>query len=245
MQDGVTRRTEPWMICDALRMAFLTTHIGFRQQKACELVGSTSVAVVCTRTHLYIGETAGRGASRTHPRCGVRSPWRSEALCSPLAANCGDSRAVLKRGARVLPLTCDQKPARQDEADRVVAAGGKIYMTDGYRINGVLAMTRAIGDVALERAGVVPDPELTVLERSDEDEVIVVASDGLWEVMSNDMAVDTACKAIARVQQKGHTRNVGCKHAAKVIANHALKVGSSDNISVVVLDLKKSNWQWQ
>lgn len=52
----LARALQPWMICEALRMAFLTTHIGFRQQTAVELVGTTSVVMVVTRTHLFIGE---------------------------------------------------------------------------------------------------------------------------------------------------------------------------------------------
>lgn len=144
----------------------------------------------------------------------------------------------------MLPLTCDQKPTREDESKRVQDAGGRIYMTDGFRVEGILGMTRAIGDVALEGAGLTPEPEMTVLERREEDEVAVLASDGLWEVMTNEGAVETACKAITMVSRKGRPRNFACRHAAKVLAHHALKMGSSDNISVVVVDLKSPDHKW-
>lgn len=205
--------TEHWMILDALRMAYLVTNVGFRQQQACELIGTTCLTCLVSPTHLYVACT-------------------------------GDSRAVLRRGGRTVPLSCDQKPTRGDEADRVKSCGGRIYMTDGFRVEGILGMTRAIGDVALEKCGVSPEPEFTVLQRMEDDEVIVMATDGLWEVMTNEAATATACKVLARVQEKGHSRNAGCRHAAKVLAHHAFKSGSSDNITVTVIDLKGDDFRW-
>ncbi|GFS43424.1 similar to HYPERSENSITIVE TO ABA1 [Actinidia rufa] len=62
-----------------------------------------------------------------------------------IVANCGDSRAVLCRGKVAVPLSVDHKPDREDERARIEAAGGKVIQWDGFRVSGVLAMSRSIG----------------------------------------------------------------------------------------------------
>ncbi|XP_022967975.1 probable protein phosphatase 2C 75 isoform X2 [Cucurbita maxima] len=61
-----------------------------------------------------------------------------------VVANCGDSRAVLCRGGRAIPLSNDHKPDRIDELARIEAAGGQVIFIDGARVKGILAMSRAI-----------------------------------------------------------------------------------------------------
>ncbi|XP_008439133.2 probable protein phosphatase 2C 75 isoform X2 [Cucumis melo] len=62
-----------------------------------------------------------------------------------IVANCGDSRAVLCRGGRAIPLSIDHKPDRNDELARIEAAGGRVIFVNGARVEGILAMSRAIG----------------------------------------------------------------------------------------------------
>lgn len=71
-------------------------------------------------------------------------------------------------------------------------AGGQVLFFNGHRVMGVLAMSRAIGDHCL-RPYVIPDPEITVLSRSAEDEVLLLASDGLWDVMSCQVSGREGC----------------------------------------------------
>ncbi|KAL5227719.1 hypothetical protein ABZP36_015984 [Zizania latifolia] len=68
-------------------------------------------------------------------------------ICSShiIVANCGDSRAVLCRGKQPVPLSVDHKPNREDEYARIEAQGGKVIQWNGYRVFGVLAMSRSIG----------------------------------------------------------------------------------------------------
>ncbi|XP_038982665.1 probable protein phosphatase 2C 75 isoform X2 [Phoenix dactylifera] len=61
-----------------------------------------------------------------------------------LVANCGDSRAVLSRAGRAVPLSCDHKPDRPDELARIEAAGGRVIFLNGARVHGILAMSRAL-----------------------------------------------------------------------------------------------------
>ncbi|KAL7239977.1 hypothetical protein ACSBR2_005774 [Camellia fascicularis] len=64
--------------------------------------------------------------------------------CQIITSNCGDSRAVLCRGAETIPLTVDQKPDREDELMRIEGEGGKVINWNGARVFGVLSMSRAI-----------------------------------------------------------------------------------------------------
>ncbi|XP_002980987.2 probable protein phosphatase 2C 51 [Selaginella moellendorffii] len=155
-----------------------------------------------------------------------------------IVANCGDSRAVLSRGGRAIPLSVDHKPDREDELARVEAAGGRVFFWNGYRVLGVLAMSRAIGDRYL-KPFIIPEPDVTCTERSSEDECLILASDGLWDVLTNEMACDIARKCLVR-----HRARQGGESAADMAAGLLTKVaiakGSTDNISVVVVDLSSS-----
>ncbi|MCL7035911.1 hypothetical protein MKW94_022532 [Papaver nudicaule] len=166
-----------------------------------------------------------------------------------IVANCGDSRAVLSRGGTAVPLSKDHRPDRIDEMERVEAAGGRVINWNGYRVLGVLATSRSIGDHYL-KPYVISVPEVTITQRTGSDEFMILASDGLWDVMSNDMACNIARKCLeGKIAKKfvaspsssssDHTSNAAL--AAAVLAELAMAKGSKDNISVVVIELKKLN----
>ncbi|CAM0954274.1 unnamed protein product [Alopecurus aequalis] len=184
---------------------------------AAENVGSTAVVVVVCSSHVIV-------------------------------ANCGDSRIVLSRGKEPVALSIDQKPDRKDERARIEAAGGKVIQWNGFRVSGILAMSRSIGDRYL-RPYVIPKPEVTVVPRAKDDDCLILASDGLWDVVSN----EEACKVARRQIQQWHKNNSvttsssdggdgstdpAAQAAADYLARLALKKGSQDNISVIVVDLK-------
>uniref|UniRef100_A0A2N9HEE4 protein-serine/threonine phosphatase n=1 Tax=Fagus sylvatica TaxID=28930 RepID=A0A2N9HEE4_FAGSY len=163
-----------------------------------------------------------------------------------IVANCGDSRAVLSRGKLAIPLSVDHKPNREDEYARIEAAEGKIIQWNGSRVFGVLAMSRSIGDNYL-KPWVIPDPELKFVPRTKEDECLILASDGLWDVITNEEACDVARRRILLWHKKlGNTlpaeRRDGVDPAAQAAAEYlsrlALQKGSKDNITVIVIDLK-------
>jgi protein phosphatase 2C len=151
-----------------------------------------------------------------------------------VVANCGDSRALLCRGggAPPLPLSSDHKPDRPDELERIEAAGGRVIFWEGARVLGVLAMSRAIGDGYL-KPYVSSVPEVTVTDRSDADECLILASDGLWDVVSN----EAACEVARACLRRGRAR--WCAEAAALLTKLALARRSSDNVSVVVVDLRR------
>nr|ADB22517.1 protein phosphtase 2C [Marchantia polymorpha] len=164
-----------------------------------------------------------------------------------IVANCGDSRAVLSRGGRAIALSKDHKPEREDEMARVEAAGGRVIFWNGYRVLGVLAMSRAIGDRYL-KPFVIAEPEVTCTVRSEDDECLILASDGLWDVLSNELVCEIARKCLigrrnsdlALSVRSGLDEETGespASVAAALLTKLALARGSSDNISVVVVDL--------
>ncbi|CAM8943406.1 unnamed protein product [Rhodiola kirilowii] len=169
-------------------------------------------------------------------------------ICSShiIVANCGDSRAVLCRGKEPMALSVDHKPNREDEYARIEAAGGKVIQWNGHRVFGVLAMSRSIGDRYL-KPSIIPDPEVMFIPRAKEDECLILASDGLWDVMSNEEACDLARRRILMWHKKngpvlatdrGEGIDPAAQSAAEYLSNRALQKGSKDNITVIVIDLK-------
>ncbi|KAK6161996.1 hypothetical protein DH2020_001837 [Rehmannia glutinosa] len=169
-------------------------------------------------------------------------------VCSShiIVANCGDSRAVLCRGKEPMALSVDHKPNREDEYARIEAAGGKVIQWNGHRVFGVLAMSRSIGDRYL-KPWIIPDPEVMFVPRAREDECLILASDGLWDVMTNEEVCDIARKRILLWHknngvtlplERGEGIDPAAQAAAEYLSNRALQKGSKDNISVVVVDLK-------
>lgn len=71
--------------------------------------------------------------------------------------------------------------------ERVQAAGGTVLNHCGLRVMGILQCTRAIGDKDLRQYGVIPTPDVLSLPRTGQDEFLVLATDGLWDVVSNEV----------------------------------------------------------
>ncbi|XP_059641794.1 protein phosphatase 2C 16-like [Cornus florida] len=169
-------------------------------------------------------------------------------ICSShiVVANCGDSRAVLFRGKEAMALSTDHKPNREDEYARIEASGGKVIQWNGHRVFGVLAMSRSIGDRYL-KPWIIPEPEVTIIPRAREDELLILASDGLWDVMTNEEACEVARRRILLWHRRngdnplvgrGEGVDPAAQAASDYLSVHALQKGSTDNISVIVVDLK-------
>ncbi|EOY23016.1 Phosphatase 2C family protein [Theobroma cacao] len=171
-----------------------------------------------------------------------------------VVANCGDSRAVLCRAGRAIPLSLDHKPERPDELERIRAAGGKLVYQNGVRVYGILNMSRALGDNFLKKV-ITSQPETSITERDPEDECLILATDGLWDVMSDALACEVAstclrdgsCATSPRSHYSGQSVKIDGEvlfpsksaFAAAILCRLALGRGSCDNISVIVVDLKK------
>ncbi|KAG4439178.1 hypothetical protein IFR05_005331 [Cadophora sp. M221] len=140
-------------------------------------------------------------------------------------ANVGDARIVLCRNGKALRLSYDHKGSDENEGKRVANAGGLIL---NNRVNGVLAVTRALGDSYMKDL-VTGHPYTTeTVIQPDLDEFIILACDGLWDVCSDQEAVD-----LVRNQQDPVA-------AAKQLVDHALARFSTDNLSCMIVRFNKS-----
>ena len=81
--------------------------------------------------------------------------------------------------------------------------------------------------------------QVTIIGRSEEDEILLLASDGLWDVLTNQEAVNLAQRCLRRAQERGASRQAATRVAASVLTRAAVDQGSSDNVTVVVIDLSQ------
>ena len=110
-------------------------------------------------------------------------------------ANCGDSRGLLSEKEALRYATTDHKPFNEAEKERIEKAGGTVMM---QRVNGTLAVSRALGDFDYKRVDgikpecqlVSPEPEVHCMERRDTDEFMLLACDGVFDVMKNEDVIE-------------------------------------------------------
>lgn len=167
------------------------------------------------------------------------------------------------------------QPDRPDELERIQAAGGRVIYWEGARVLGVLAMSRAIGQSLASppryafdhlladmisfgtwytgdsylKPYVISEPEVSVMEREEGDECLILASDGLWDVVTNEAACDIArmclrssAPPLPPAEEGGRCmENKACSDAAMLLTKLALARQSADNVSVVVIDLRRRN----
>lgn len=139
-------------------------------------------------------------------------------------ANVGDSRTVISKAGKAIPLSEDHKPNRSDERKRIENAGGVVMWAGTWRVGGVLAMSRAFGNRMLKQF-VVAEPEIQEQELDEEFELLVLASDGLWDVVPNEDAV-----TLALSEEEPEL-------AARKLIETAFSRGSADNITCIVVRL--------
>jgi protein phosphatase 2C family protein 2/3 len=149
-----------------------------------------------------------------------------------VVANAGDCRVVLSRAGKAIDLSTDQRPNCSTETSRIERAGG--FVEDGY-INGHLGVARAFGNFHVEGlkgtetapGPLTVEPEVERRRLTGEDEFLVIACDGLWDVFSSNNAVDFARRALRAHNDPGRTARELCEEAGRR--------DSADNVSVIVV----------
>jgi len=146
--------------------------------------------------------------------------------------NTGDCRATLCRDSMAIPLTKDHKPHWPEERARIEKLGGKIIW-DGYdyRIKD-LSVSRAFGDID-STPYVTHRPDVFRYKITKNDKFIIMGCDGLWDVINDQDAVNyvlTMCYNMATKQRINKNINISDK-----LTQYALKKGSTDNVSVIVI----------
>lgn len=153
-----------------------------------------------------------------------------------IVANAGDARAILMQGDNtVRAMSFDHKPTNPEETTRIEAAGGCVSMR---RVNGDLAVSRALGDFGFKQNESMPAkdqmvsafPDIEIAERDGKEQFLLLCCDGIWDVMSNDDAGAFVKEAIEG-KYKGEPISKVCER----LLDKCLEKGSKDNMSAVVV----------
>lgn len=109
-------------------------------------------------------------------------------------ANAGDTRCVIASGGKAKDLSNDHKPDVPTEKRRVTRAGG--FVEEG-RVNGVIAISRAIGDWEYKNTNLKPEdnmvssyPEVIVETLRPDHDFMIIACDGIWDCLTSQEAVN-------------------------------------------------------
>jgi serine/threonine protein phosphatase PrpC len=164
--------------------------------------------------------------------------------------NLGDCRAVISDNGRAIPLTVDHKPSWPDEKKRIdivnlkYHTNKKVQFVEGdFRI-GDLSVSKSFGD--LDNCPYVTHlPDIYQYKITNTDEFVIMACDGLWDVLRNEEAVNfvrdyrhnnhTHLYAIPRLYPPENGRHVHSKNIAEKLADYAIARGSTDNVSIIII----------
>lgn len=152
-----------------------------------------------------------------------------------LVANAGDCRAVLCRKGVAVDMSQDHRPTYPPERRRVEELGAVI--DDGY-LNGLLSVTRALGDWDMKlplgsSSPLIAEPDFRRMILTEDDEFLIIGCDGIWDVMSSQHAVSLVRRALRR-----HDDPQQC---AIELVNEALRLDTSDNLTVIVICFSSPN----
>merc|ERR1719295_205302 len=156
-------------------------------------------------------------------------------------ANSGDTRAVLCRRGKAIRLTKDHKADDPEEAKLIRKRGGTVGRLK--RVNGLLAVTRAFGDHLL-KPPITVHPTTLTMDITEGDYFMVIACDGVWDVLKDDEVIQYVYTQILRKSQQQSYKDVTREHLSKFlrqicldIVKNALDRRSQDNISCMIIAL--------
>uniref|UniRef100_H0XH51 Protein phosphatase 1F n=2 Tax=Otolemur garnettii TaxID=30611 RepID=H0XH51_OTOGA len=142
----------------------------------------------------------------------------------------GDSQVVLVQQGQVVKLMEPHRPERQDEKERIEALGGFVSHMDCWRVNGTLAISRAIGDV-FQKPYVSGEADVASRELAGSEDYLLLACDGFFDVVPHQEIVGLVQSHLVRQQGSG-------LHVAEELVTEARERGSHDNITVMVVFLR-------
>lgn len=207
-QDGFNETLDADGIGSYMTNCFLTLDVNMRcipsMASGDDYSGTTAIASFITKTHIIV-------------------------------ANTGDSRSVIAKKGAMIPMSFDHKPIDPVEEERIKNAGG---MVRNNRVNGDLAVSRALGDFVYKNRNdlpassqqVSPVPDIKIEPRDGSEEFLIIACDGIWDVMSN----EEICHIIRQLLQLGE-KDLGL--IAEELIDQCLGLGSRDNMSAIIIAL--------
>jgi len=229
---GVIEQTEQWLAYIALSPADRA-----RKDKGIDLLQKGLVQAFCDmdsllRQVIALGKLDHSGSTVV---CTIVTP--THIVC----ASVGDSRCVVGLAdGQAIALTEDHKPELPDEEARILKAGGIVLMN---RVQGELAMSRALGDFQYKdvnihqaRQMVTCYPDVSVHMRTQKDAFLLLACDGVWDVMTNAEAIEFLHSVVPSVVNDDAPAPTS-ELLAEELIDLALSIGSTDNLSALVVKL--------
>jgi len=146
-------------------------------------------------------------------------------------ANIGDSRAIINDKNMSKQITVDHKPNNSDEYLRITQLGGNVNK-DHYgiwRINNRLSLSRAFGDFS-SKPFITHIPDIFTIQVNENNNYLILASDGLWDVCENQEVVDIINKSY---QKNDKQISSICKNLLQISRSK----GSTDNITILFIVL--------
>ncbi|EPY27917.1 protein phosphatase [Strigomonas culicis] len=193
----------------ALKDGFVAGDLSLHKAMPTELSGCTGNCILLVQHHLY-------------------------------CANTGDSRSVLCRGGVAIALSEDHKPTKDDEMERIIKAGGFVQMG---RVNGILSLSRAFGDYAFKDMNLKPEqmaitvmPQVLHVELVPMDEFVIIACDGIWDMMTNEAAVEFVRNELA---DHGDV-SLACERMMNACLATTPNSFGTDNMTVIIIQFKSS-----
>lgn len=156
-------------------------------------------------------------------------------------ANCGDSRSILLRHGEACPMSTDHKPELPNEFKRIRRSGSIIK--EG-RVNGILNMSRSIGDLQFKRGRSVGDfavscvPDVMNEAISDFDDFIIIACDGIWESITNEKMANYVYNKVNNGEN--NFEKILEELFIKAVAKDGESETGTDNMTCILIQLKKN-----
>jgi len=166
-----------------------------------------------------------------------------------IVANAGDSRAVLSQNGLACDLSQDHKPDLRKEAKRIKKAGGRVF---NGRVNGQLAVSRAMGDLHFKSTDLDPAhqmvscvPDIKTCQRHVGDEFMVIACDGVWDVLTSQEVVDRVHEDLPAIR-RGELQPTDVVNKildACICSEHPANTGGKggDNMTMILV-VFDANW---
>lgn len=200
---------------EALRESFLSFDSEVSESYNAQLAGTTAVCLLVVQDTVY-------------------------------CANIGDSRGVASVNCECVPLSADHKPENPGELKRILEAGGYVL---GNRVNGNLALSRAFGDfhyknnetLPPEQQIVSPCPDIQTLALNDDVDFLLLACDGIWDVLSSEEVVEFV---ISRLEQNMEPGLICEQLTTRCLATDYELVIGCDNMTVLLVCYTRGKpWQ--
>jgi Leucine-rich repeat (LRR) protein/serine/threonine protein phosphatase PrpC len=222
MEDAIVVRDK--VRKDIGAFAVFDGHGGYRTATACAYIFACACEEKAQMTQLFIKQVIQRvteSIRKANWPCGSTAIVALKEGRRAIFGHLGDARGVIVRSDGTIKFqTADHKPTVREEYERIRNQGSKVMMG---RTMGMLAVTRAIGDFRIN--GVGREPDISSVQIEDDDRWMVLACDGVWDVV-----IERCLGDLARTSRSA-------QEFAYNLRNTAFSLQSLDNISVIIVDL--------